>query len=69
VKAWQQLDATLCADLLKLAQAGEPVTLTLCGERSALRYELQQKSAMERIKASFRGILTLQPAYLLPKQL
>jgi hypothetical protein len=69
VKAWQQLDATLCADLLKLAQAGEPVTLTLCGERSALRYELRSKSAMERIKASFRGILTLHPAYLLPKQL
>jgi hypothetical protein len=69
VKAWQQLDATLCADLLKLAQAGEPVVLTLCGERSALRYELLPKSALKRLKASFRGILGLQPAYLLPKQL
>ncbi len=69
VKAWEQLDATVCSDLLKRVQAGEPVVLTLCGERSALRYELLPKSALERLKASFRGILGLQPAYLLPKQL
>ena len=69
VQAWAQLDATLCADLLKRAQAGEAVVLTLCGERSALRYELRPKSAFERLKASFRGIFGLQPAYLLPRQL
>jgi hypothetical protein len=69
VKAWEQLDATLCADLLKRAQAGETVTLNLCGERSALTYELRPKSAFERLKGSFRGILGFQPAYLLPKQL
>ena len=69
VKAWEQLDATACADLLKRVQTGEPVTLTLCGERSALTYELQPKSALERLKSSFRGILGLQPAYLLPKVL
>ena len=69
VKAWEQLDATACADLLKRVQAGEPVTLTLCGERSALTYELRPKSGLERLKGSFRGIFGLQPAYLLPKQL
>jgi hypothetical protein len=69
VKAWEQLDATFCADLLKRASAGEPVSLTLCGERSALSYELRSKSALERLKSSFRGILGLQPTYLLPKQL
>jgi hypothetical protein len=69
VKAWEQLDATLCADLLKRAQGGEPVTLTLCGERSALTYELRPKSVLERFKSSFKGILGIQPAYLLPKQL
>ena len=71
--AWEQLDATACADLLKRVKAGEsagePVTLTLCGERSALTYELRSKSGFERLKAGFRGILGLQPAYLLPKQL
>ena len=69
VKAWELLDATVCADLLKRAQAGKAVTLTLCGERSALTYELRPKSGLERLKSSFRGILGLQPAYLLPKQL
>ena len=69
VKAWEQLDATLCADLLKLAQAGEPVTLTLCGERSALTYDLRPKSSFERLKGNFRDIFGLQTAYLLPRQL
>jgi hypothetical protein len=68
-KAWEQLDATVCAHLLKRVQAGESVTLTLCGERSALTYEVRPKSTLERIKNNFRGILGLQPAYLLPKQL
>ena len=66
---WEQLDATLCAYLLKRVQAGEAVTLTLCGERSALTYELRPKSGLERLKSSFKGIFGLQPAYLLPKQL
>ncbi len=69
VKAWESLDATVCADLLKRVTAGESVVLTLCGERSALRYELRLKTVFERIKDSFRGIFGNQPAYLLPKQL
>ena len=68
-KAWEQLDATVCADLLKRVQAGESVTLTLCGERSALTCEVRPKSTLERIKSSFRDVLGLRPVYLLPKQL
>jgi hypothetical protein len=68
-KAWQQLDTTLCADLLKRVQAGEAVVLTPCGERSALRYELRQKSTLERLKGNFKSVLGLKPAYLLPKVL
>jgi hypothetical protein len=68
-QAWQVLDASVCADLLQRVQAGEAVTLTLCGERSALTYALRPKSALERLKLNFKGILGLQPAYLLPKQL
>ena len=33
--AWQQLDATRCADLLQRRTAGERVTLTLCGDSAA----------------------------------
>ena len=32
--AWEQLDATECAALLKALQQGEAVQLTLCGERA-----------------------------------
>ena len=69
VTAWELLDATACADLLKRIQAGESVVLTLCGERSALRYEWRQKSALERLKGNFKSILGIKPAYLLPKAL
>lgn len=69
IQAWEQLDATLCADLLKRVQAGELVTLTLCGERGAMRYESRPKSALERLKGSFRGVFGLQPAYLLLNKL
>jgi hypothetical protein len=69
VKAWEQLDATVCEDLLERVQKGERVVLTLCGERSALRYEMRQKSTLEWLKSNFKSILGLQPSYLLPKVL
>jgi hypothetical protein len=34
-QAWQQIDATECAQLLAALEGGHEVTLTLCGERSA----------------------------------
>lgn len=36
--AWQQIDATECAQLLATLERGKDVTLTLCGERSAQTY-------------------------------
>jgi hypothetical protein len=72
-KAWELLDATVCADLLKRVQAGELVTLTLCGERSALRYELKPQSLLKnfaiKMISNLKSIFGMQPAYLLPKQL
>lgn len=71
VKAWVELDATVCADLLKRAEAGEAVVLTLCGERSALRYELRSQTVLHNFAiksiAFFKGVFSLQSAYLLPK--
>jgi hypothetical protein len=73
VAAWELLDATACADMLKRAQAGESVVLTLCGERSALRYELKALSVARNIAtksmAILKGILGIRSAYILPKQL
>lgn len=35
---WQQLDQEQCAPLCDLAERGQPLALTLCGERSAHHY-------------------------------
>jgi hypothetical protein len=76
VTAWEQLDETVFADLLKrthTGKAGESVVLTLCGERSALRYELQPRSPVKKfaikIISNLKGVFGIKPAYLLPKQL
>ncbi len=37
-QAWQQIDATECAQLLIALERGNKVTLTLCGERSTQTY-------------------------------
>lgn len=72
-KAWELLDVTVCADLLKRVQAGESVTLTLCGERSALRYELKPQTLSEKFAIKMisilKGVFGIQPAYLLPRAL
>lgn len=36
VDAWQHLDATVLADLVQRLDAGQPLRLTLCGERHAV---------------------------------
>ena len=46
--AWQQLDAKECAGLVKAADAGQPVTLTLCGERNARTWSSQPAGALRR---------------------
>ena len=48
--AWRALDAGAIAALLQRAQAGEPVALTLCGERHAQRFEQRaRRSVFERV--------------------
>ncbi len=64
-QAWQNLDATLMADLLQQLQRSEAVKLTLCGERGFQTYAFQPKTGWNGIKTRFRGIFGLQPAYLL----
>jgi hypothetical protein len=51
--AWQQLDATVIQDLLAAQTRGEPVQLTLCGERHAQTWVAQPLGLMQKIKAKF----------------
>ena len=52
-KAWQQLDATACADLLAHLQQHGQGTLTLCGERSAQRLEAKPRSLGAKFSSLF----------------
>lgn len=45
---WQQLDAKECAGLLQSLYAGEPVRLTLCGERNAQTWSSRPAGALRR---------------------
>ena len=47
--AWRALDAGPLAALLAAAQAGNAVSLTLCGERSAQRFEAAPRSLWQRV--------------------
>ena len=51
--AWQTLDATAMADLLAAQTGGEPLQLTLCGERHAQTWVAQPLGLMQKIKAKF----------------
>jgi hypothetical protein len=52
-KAWQSLDEGPLAQLLAVAQRGEPVRLTLCGERGWAAFEAAPRGLMQRAKALF----------------
>jgi hypothetical protein len=56
--AWRALDAGPVAELLARARRGEPVALTLCGERHAQRYESSPRSWWQQLAARWQG----QPA-------
>lgn len=45
VDAWQQLDATVLAELVQRLDAGQPLRLTLCGERHAVTLGTDRASA------------------------
>ena len=52
-RAWQQLDNGPVAKLLHQATAGEPVTLTLCGDASALTFTSQHRGLGRKIHSLF----------------
>jgi hypothetical protein len=48
-EAWAALDRAALAGLLAASRAGEPVTLTLCGERGAHRFETAPQSLWQKL--------------------
>jgi len=51
--AWQALDAGPVAELLAACARGEPVSLTLCGDHSAQRFEVQPRGLMGWARSLF----------------
>ncbi|MDL2339179.1 MAG: hypothetical protein QFE16_15175, partial [Pseudomonadota bacterium] len=54
--AWRSLDAELLGTLAAAAVRGEPVALTLCGERSWQRYDAVPRSLWQRLGDRFKTI-------------
>jgi len=59
--AWQQLDAQECARLVKAADGGAPVTLTLCGERNARTWASRPGGTLLRRLGGLFGGRQAQP--------
>lgn len=55
-EAWQALDAGAIAGLVVAAERGDKVTLTLCGELTAARFERQPRPLWQRLAAHWRGV-------------
>ena len=51
--AWQALDAEVLPALRARAARGEPVALTLCGERGWQRFDAAPRSLWQRLGARF----------------
>ena len=49
-EAWQALDASVINEWLAASRAGRAVALTLCGERSAHRFETAPKSLWQQLR-------------------
>ena len=56
VQAWQDIDANECAAALAALQRAEPVTVTLCGESNAWRFERGSQSLFQRLKRTFLSL-------------
>ena len=54
-EAWSMLDSDEIKGLLDAAQAGAQLTLTLCGERSAQRFENLPRSIWQRLGQRWRA--------------
>ncbi|MFM6985828.1 MAG: phosphoglycerate mutase [Hydrogenophaga sp.] len=59
--AWQALDSGDMATLLAAARRGEPVTLTLCGERHARSWTTPPASALTRLGRSIQRLFGTAP--------
>lgn len=53
-EAWAQLDAQCLGELAQRAAAGEAVSLTLCGEHAAQRFDSQRRAGWARLAAPWR---------------
>ena len=53
--AWRALDAGALAALLAEAQTGQPASLTLCGERSAQRFDNAARSLWQQLGGRFKA--------------
>ncbi|MBE0587699.1 MAG: hypothetical protein IH617_06610, partial [Hydrogenophaga sp.] len=62
-QAWAQLDATAIKTLLEATRRGEPVTLTLCGERCAQTWVSAPRGAGARLSRLFKNLLSTPPAW------
>lgn len=52
--AWTVLDAGPVADLLRKAEGGAPVQLTLCGERNTLAFHTAPRTLTQRFQSLFK---------------
>ncbi len=52
--AWRALDAGLLAQAMASCERGESVSLTLCGERSAQRFESRPRSVWQRLQGHWQ---------------
>ena len=53
-EAWQALDAQRLSGLYSRAARGEAVSLTLCGERRARRFDSERRGAWQRVTQRWR---------------
>ncbi len=53
--AWRALDSATLATVLAEARAGLPTSLTLCGERSAQRYDNTPRSLWQKVGARLKA--------------
>ncbi len=54
-QAWRALDALALADALARVRGGEPVAITLCGERFAQRFESAPRTLWQRLAAPWQA--------------
>jgi hypothetical protein len=64
-KAWQEVDADVCADLLARLRAGEDIRLTLCSGKAAQSFVPAQTGLWRQ----FKSVLGLQSTYNVREQL